>query len=447
MSLATRFRQFIEEHQLFSHADPLLLAVSGGADSVALVHLCRAHGFSFAIAHANFQLRGEESRRDEAFVQQLSTQYQAPCFVQHFDTEAYAKNNQCSIQEAARILRYQWFEEIITGHGFNRLLTAHHANDNVETLLQHLFKGTGIRGLTGIPLRNGNIVRPLLFARRTEIEQYLQEHQLPFVEDSSNALDKYDRNFIRNRLLPLVREHFPQAEENMLQSIQRFTEAEQVYSESIAQKKSKLLEKNGQEWHIPVRKLLKQKPLPTLVYELLKPFAFTPAQTGEAVKLLHAPTGKQLVSPTHRLIKNRNWLVIAPVEQPAASLYIINAAGERTVTETGSFSTREMMVEPGTPFPKDQFTALLDARYIQYPLILRKWKTGDYFYPLGMRKKKKLARFFIDNKLSKTEKEKVLVLESNKKILWVIGCRIDDRVKITPATSKGLLCLFEPATI
>lgn len=445
-TLALQLQQFVEKHQLFSASDQLLLAVSGGADSVALVHLCHANGYSIAIAHCNFQLRGEESLRDELFVQQLAAQYNIPFFVQQFETEAFAATTKCSIQEAARTLRYQWFAQLAEQHGFTRLLTAHHANDNVETVLMHLFKGTGIRGLTGIPLRNGSIVRPLLFARRTDIEQYLHEQQLLYVEDSSNTLNKYDRNFLRNRILPLLREQYPQAEENIIHSIQHITEAEQVYREAIEQKKNILLEKRGKEWHIPVRKLLKQTPLHTLIYELLHPFSFTPAQTGEAIKLLHAGTGKQLVSPTHRLIKNREWLVIAPVEDAAVSLYIINGPNETTDTENGRLIIKEVIQEPGDSLPAGNNSALIDVKYIRYPLIVRKWKTGDYFYPLGMRKKKKLSRFFIDNKLSKTEKEQILVLESDKKIIWVIGHRIDDRVKITPSTVKGLLCLFLPAT-
>lgn len=449
MSLPELFLQYIKEQNLFQPQHRLLLAVSGGADSVVMAQLCFQTGFSFAIAHCNFGLRGEESKRDEDFVRELALKYKTEFFVQQFDTLAYAGKNKLSVQEAARNLRYQWFDELMhtSEPGFYRLLTAHHADDNVETVLMHLFKGTGIHGLTGIPARNGNVVRPLLFALRSEIEHFAREHQLNFVEDSSNAQEKYDRNFLRNRVLPLIREHHPQVSENIAASITRFKETELIYREAVEQKRSKLVEERGGEWHIPVRKLLKQVPLHTMVYELIKPFGFSSAQTTEVVRLLDAGTGKQITSHTHRILKNRDWIIISTISNPVASIFVIKDAGEHTETEAGIYSTKTVRVEPGMALPEHPFSALIDAAKIRFPLILRKWKTGDYFYPLGMKKKKKLSRFFIDLKLSKTDKEKVWVLESDKKILWVVGYRIDDRVKITASSVNGLLCLFRPATI
>lgn len=440
MQLAAHFRQFIEEHNLFQPAHRLLLAVSGGADSVVLAHLCAAAGFQFAIAHCNFKLRGIESDRDETFVRNLGKQLNVPVFVQQFDTQQYVSGKGISIQEAARELRYGWFLELLHDEtqSFNRIVTAHHADDNVETILMHLFRGTGIRGLTGIPIRNEQVVRPLLFARRSEIEEYARERQLEFVQDSSNLTEKYDRNFIRNKVLPLVREHYPGADENIITSIRRFRAAAAIYTEAVEQKKKKLLEQRGAEWHVPVRKLKKQFPLQTIIYEVIRPFGFTPAQTGEVLRLLDAHTGREVTSATHRIIKNRDWLIITPISAVTASVYVVNDINEAVEIPDGLFSFRETAIKKEMRFPTDPFEALVDRNKISFPLIIRKWKTGDYFYPLGMRKKKKLARFFIDLKLSKTEKENVWVVESNKKIIWLIGYRIDERVKITEGSVTGL---------
>jgi tRNA(Ile)-lysidine synthase len=449
MSLPERFLQFIQEKNLFQPKQKLLLAVSGGVDSAVMANLCFLSGFPFAMAHCNFGLRGAESDRDEHFVRKLAPRYEVEIFVKQFDTAAFAKENSLSVQEAARMLRYNWFDELLNKEELvlSRLLTAHHADDNVETLLMHLLRGTGIKGLTGIPVRNDKIVRPLLFARRTELEEYARENKLEFVEDSSNQLDKYDRNFLRNQALPLLRTHYPDADRNLIASIERFGEAEAIYREAIELKKKKLMEPRGLEWHIPVRKLKKQTPLTTIVYELVKPFGFTAAQTGEVVRLLDAGTGKQMASATHRVIKNRDWIIIAPLGTEAASVYIIHKAGDVTETENGTLTIKEMAKIPQTAFSTSAFEALMDIKDVRFPLVLRRWKTGDYFYPLGMKKKKKLSRFFIDMKLSKTEKEKIMVLESNKKIIWIPGYRLDERVKITNASVNGLLCLFQPTTI
>jgi tRNA(Ile)-lysidine synthase len=449
MSLPESFQHFINKQNLFQPQQRLLLAVSGGLDSVVLTHLCFEAGFSFAIAHCNFGLRGEESNRDEHFVRQLGNQYGVPVFVQQFDTANIAATTRLSIQETARKLRYDWFDTLMNiteEQPFERLLTAHHANDNVETLLMHLFKGTGIDGLKGIPQKNGYIVRPLLFAKHSDVAAYATEKKLQYVEDSSNLSEKYDRNFIRHSVLPLVREKYPQVEDNINASITRFKEAAFIYREAIEQKKKKLMEQRGTEWHIPVRKLKKQVPLHTIVFELMRPFGFSAAQTGDLVRLLDAGTGKQIASTTHRVVKNRDWFIISPVDNTVASVYVIDEANSATETETGTLVLKEIKIEAGTILPADPFTALLDLDKINFPLILRKWKPGDYFYPLGMKKKKKLARFFIDRKLGKPEKEKIWVLESGKKIIWVAGHQIDERVKIIGTTTKGLKCLLKPTT-
>lgn len=453
MNLLQRFIDFIKKENLFQPKDKLLLAVSGGVDSVVLCEVCKQAGFDFVIAHCNFKLRGEESERDELFVRELAKKYNAEIFVKKFDTEKYAEQNKLSIQVAARELRYEWFTSL-TGNKQNAIsnkqtndncplpiahwiITAHHANDNLETLLINFFKGTGINGLRGILSKNKKIIRPLLFARKEELLEFAKENNLSFVEDSSNASDKYTRNYFRNKLIPGIQKVFPQAEDNLLNNIQRFKDIEMLYQQSIDLHKNKLIEKKGEEVHIPVLKLLKSAPLPTIVYEIIKDFGFTSNQTEEVIKLLKSDSGKYVQSSTHRLLKNRSWLIISPNNTNLSENILIEENDTSIEFINGKLSFQKIVTDNSQLTP-DRYIAMLDADEIIFPLLLRKWKQGDYFYPLGMSKKKKLSRFFIDQKLSLTEKENIWLLEMNKKIIWVVGQRIDDRFKIT-AKTKNIL--------
>jgi tRNA(Ile)-lysidine synthase len=457
MDLLQRFQQYISDHQLFSPKDTLLLAVSGGIDSVVLCELCKQAGFQFVMAHCNFKLRGEESERDAAFVQQLAQGYNVPLLVKEFDTQGYAESNKLSIQEAARELRYAWFNELLKSSIGNRetarqefeesihhspftihhLVTAHHLDDNIETMLMHFFRGTGVHGLRGMLPKQGNIVRPLLFARKQELKQFATENKLNWVEDSSNTLDKYSRNYFRNQLIPLVQKIHPEAENNLANNLRRFADMELLYEQAVELHKKKLLEYKGQEVHIPVLKLQKSEPLHAIVYEIIKEFGFSAAQVEEVIRLLRSESGRYVQSATHRIIKNRRWLIIAPAQSQEAQTLVIDEEENRIVFENGSLNF-EQLHNKNVQLSTEPSVAFIDLSAIQFPLILRKWKKGDYFYPLGLRKKKKIARFFIDQKLSLTDKEKVWVLESNKKILWVVGLRIDDRFKITDATEQIL---------
>jgi tRNA(Ile)-lysidine synthase len=287
-------------------------------------------------------------------------------------------------------------------------------------------------------------VRPLLFAKREEILSFIKENDLEFVEDSSNNSDKYTRNYFRHQLIPSIQKVFPQVEENLLNNIERFKDIEILYHQSIDLHKKKLMEQKGNEIHIPILKLLKAEPLKTIVYEIIKEYNFTPHQTEEVVNLLKRESGKYISSATHKIIKNRNWLMIAPINTLEANHILINETDKEVDFEIGKLTIRQQPVTDGQPtiFSTSEFTATLDAKNISFPLLLRKWKQGDYFYPLGMQKKKKLSKFFIDQKLSLTEKEKIWVIESDKKIIWVIGMRIDDRFKITDKTINVLSIHF-----
>ncbi|MGN6532298.1 MAG: tRNA lysidine(34) synthetase TilS [Ginsengibacter sp.] len=490
MLLLNQFIKNIQQQNLFQKNDYLLLAVSGGADSVALCELCFQAGFHFEIAHCNFQLRGEESDRDEKFVRKLAEKYSTKVFVKRFDTKEYAEENKISIQVAARELRYEWFEELLRNKEHattdNRpptidrrqpttlnvepstpilepsalnlepstsnlepsrwLLTAHHANDNIETLLMNFFKGTGIKGLQGILPKQGKIIRPLLFAKREEIELFNKQTDLDFVEDSSNLSDKYTRNYFRHQLIPSIEKVFPKAEDNLIKNIERFSEIEILYQQSIGLHKRKLLEQKGNEIHIPVLKLLKSEPLKTIVYEIIRDFDFTSHQTAEVMNLLKSESGKYISSASYKIIRNRNWLIIAPLNTLEANHILIHESDEKVEFELGTLKVKlknyELNETSGLKYPKSELIATLDATNITFPLLLRKWKQGDYFYPLGMQKKKKLSRFFIDQKMSITDKEKIWVLESNKRIVWIIGNRIDDRFKITDKSKKIVTIQF-----
>jgi tRNA(Ile)-lysidine synthase len=437
MNLLTAFQQYIKQQNLFNSKDKLLLAVSGGVDSVVLCELCKQAGYDFVIAHCNFQLRGSESDRDEDFVRKLAETYAVDVFVKSFDTKKYAEENKLNIQVAARALRYDWFNELAAAKNIQHILTAHHANDNMETLLMNFFKGTGINGLKAVLPKHDHIIRPLLFAKKEELLAFTAGHKLAFVEDSSNASDKYTRNYFRNQLIPGLQKVFPQVEENLMNNIERFREIELLYNQATTLAKKKLLEPRGNEMHIPVLKLLKTEPLNTIIYEIIKDFGFTAHQTAETMTLLKSESGKYIQSSTHRIIKNRNWLIISPSQTIAADNIIIEEKDKQVEFQDGKLHL-ELLSTPNPKLQTPNHTAQLNADNIKFPMLLRKWKSGDYFYPLGMQKKKKLSRFFIDQKLSLTQKEKIWVIEMNKKIIWVVGLRIDDRFKITGETKTVL---------
>ncbi|MGC4036423.1 MAG: tRNA lysidine(34) synthetase TilS [Chitinophagaceae bacterium] len=444
MDLLFLFKEYIRINNLFSQKDRLLLAVSGGVDSVVLCELCYQAGYAFTIAHCNFQLRGEESERDEQFVKELRNKYSVDVLVKKFDTVAYTKEKKISTQVAARELRYSWFNELLTQNlrptTYDFLLTAHHLDDNIETLLMNFFKGTGITGLHGILPKQEKIIRPLLFAKREEIIAFAKDQHLDWVEDSSNASDKYSRNFIRHQVIPLIQKIYPGAENNLADNLTRFRDIELLYHQAIEIHKKKLIEQKGNEIHIPVLKLKKSTPLHSIVYEIIKDFGFHSTQLNEVISLLDSESGKFITSSSHRIIKNRNWLIIAPVASMEAETILIEEGAKSLQFAIGNLQLKTITHD--SQLTTANSIALLDLKEIKFPLLLRKWKQGDYFYPLGMKKKKKLARFFIDQKLSKTEKEKVWVLEMDKKIIWVIGYRIDDRFKLTDKTKAVLQITF-----
>jgi len=440
MQLRQSFEKFTSTQALFTKKDRLLIAVSGGVDSVVLCELCALAGLDFSIAHVNFQLRGADSDADETFVAALATAYKVPFYVKKFDTNGYALQHKKSIQVAARDLRYEWFQTLLqqATPPLQYLLTAHHADDNTETIVMNFFKGTGINGLKGILPKQQQIVRPLLFATKTNILAFAHENSLAFREDASNAEDKYTRNYFRNQLIPDIQKVFPQVIQNLQENAHRFKDIYAIYQEAVALKRKKILHKEGSLYKLPVLRLLNETAPYSILYEIIKDFGFRAAQTGEVEKLLCAPTGRFVESASHRILRNRKWLLITERNSNSAGQYLLEKEVATLSFEEGkltlSFATSPLALE------SDPNIALLDEGDIQFPLILRKWKTGDYFYPLGMPKKKKISRFLIDQKLSLAEKEHIWVVESNQKIIWVLGRRIDNRFKITSQT-QGIVKL------
>lgn len=462
MSLTDKFKAHVKDKNLFSEKENLMVAVSGGVDSVVLCELCKQAGFNFKIVHCNFQLRGEESERDEKFVTELSKKYAVETFIKKFDTENYAKENKLSIQEAARILRYEWFKELVNSelsivkekdtssiihHSplTIHLLTAHHADDNAETLLMNFCRGTGLHGLTGIPMKYGNVVRPLLSFSKEELLHFAKENNLEFVEDSSNQSNYYTRNLFRNEIIPAISKVFPKVLENLNDNISRFKEIESLYKFSVGEIRKKLTRTKGSEIHIPVKQLM-QFNNRALIYEIIADYGFSEKQVDEVIKLAESDSGKFIDSPllSYRIIKHRHWFIISPINSSSSSTIVIEKTDRSILYEDGVLKINWLDIPP-TSFKSE--AGNFDSRLIEFPLILRKRKTGDYFYPMGMKKKKKISRFLIDEKFSKSEKEKVWVLESNKKIIWVVGKRIDDRFKVTDKTKSVLQIRSETGNV
>lgn len=440
--LLHKLKEHIIQARLPLYGNRILCAISGGMDSVVMVHLLHELGIEMEFAHANFQLRGEESTRDEMFVSDLAQKFNVVCHIKHFETDSYAREHQLSVQVAARELRYTWFSELVKVNSqLKYVCTAHHADDNIETLLMNFFKGTGIQGLKGIPVLQGNIIRPLLFSSKDEIRNYASFNKLSYVEDSSNLSDKYTRNFFRNKIIPLIKEVYPEVLSNLRNNLTRFNEVEILYREAVKKKTHKLLffEKDG-TIKIPIEKLRLITPLQTMIYEIFSQWGFHPSQLSEIIKLMDSQTGKLMNSPSHQLLKNRNWLIVSAIESRSSSIIPIDSINKSIYFEFGSIECR--MISEVKDLDTGMHSITIDADEVIFPLILRKWKAGDYFYPLGMKKKKKISRFLIDLKFSMIDKEKVWVLESNKRIIWVIGHRIDDRFKITPKSRHFMQILL-----
>lgn len=442
MNLFQSFQQHVARKQFFGKADKLLLAVSGGMDSMALAHILHVAGYTFSIAHMNFQLRGEESAGDEQWVRDWGKHHGIAVFSKKADTEKYATEMRLGIQEAARELRYTWFAELAKENGFSKILTAHHADDNVETLLQHFFRGTGVSGLTGIRECRGILVRPLLFVSRKEIADYVKEHSIAYREDSSNLTTKYNRNFLRLELIPMLQKHYPSLSSNLLQTVSRFVKLEAELSHHVEARIQRLAVREKSVVKYPAQGLLKSDFRSQVLMKILTGAGFHAPQLGEFEKLLTADSGKFIISATHRILKDRRWILVSPIASPNTDFYL--AERETSVITTPSGTLTFEVVDQFNP-TQNVNIEIIDATHLTFPLILRKWRKGDYFFPLGMKHKKKLSRFFIDEKLSIPEKENVWVLESDRRIVWIVGRRLSERFSVRQSHSSLLKLVWNPA--
>ena len=434
--MLSNFLNFIKKNNLFQKNDTILLTVSGGVDSVVMCELFYQAGFKFAIAHCNFKLRGEDSEGDEAFVKELAKKYKVEVFTKSFNTTAYAEENKVSIQMAARDLRYNWFEELRKEHHFATIATAHHHDDNIETVLMHLVKGTGIRGLRGIPVKQGKIIRPLLFTDKKNILHFAGKNNLQHREDVSNSSNKYERNKLRLDIIPQLEEINPSFSNSFADNILYFNEAVGLFDEALHRVKKKIMREENGTVYISIPKLIHHSAHSTILFELLQPYGFNSEQVKQIVEHFKAEPGALFFSPTHRLLKDRKELIVTLA---APSLYTEDLVLTETKKVQLADFTLSIEVIPIDKFhlKKDKNFISLDYDKLQFPLMVRRWKAGDYFYPFGMKKKKKkLSNFLVDQKIPLTQKEKILVLLSGEKICAVIGQRPDERFVVTGKTKE-----------
>ena len=435
------FISFIQKYALIPPEKSMLLAVSGGVDSVVMTHLFHEAGFQFAIAHANFHLRDAESDEDQEFVRQIALHLKVPFFTTSLNTKQLQSQPGISIQMAARKLRYEWFEQLRIEKHYDLIATGHHHDDLIETFFINLLRGTGLAGLHGIPIRQGNIIRPLLFATREEILGYAIKHKLAFREDSTNAQTHYLRNKIRHELLPIVERIQPQYRETIGHTVKLIADAELMIKSVIREKEKNLFHhKNGQV-EIAIPSLMELNPTFPWLYALLSPFGFNEESIHDLINALEGTSGKQFFSNTHRLTKDRNKLIICSLSetnnQLSKATYLIGEPDE-TLEEPVRLKLETQKNSPGLDLTADSSIALIDKARLTFPLVLRKWKPGDCFYPFGMNRKKKLSDFFIDEKIPLPEKERIWLLCSNQKIVWIIGHRIDHRFRVTNQTREIL---------
>jgi tRNA(Ile)-lysidine synthase len=437
------FKRYIEEQELCHYGERILLTVSGGVDSVVMAHLFAGNKFDCAIAHCNFQLRGGDSDTDEEFVRSLAGGYEMPVYVKRFDVDRVMEERGISVQMAARELRYAWFEELADQHSFDAIATAHNLNDSVETCFLNIARGTGIRGLTGIPVRNGKVIRPLLFAGRKEISAYAKNHNLAFREDSSNRETKYQRNKIRHDVIPTLELINPAFMETMAGNLKRLEEAGAILDQAVEKVRGEVFEKVQEGIRINIDLLSRLTPLRTWLYELFSPYGFTRAQCEGIRQILNADPGRRSISPTHQLYKDRNRLILVESRQETFERYYLDSP-EKPSSLPFSMDVELLDRSELGNIPAGRHTACLDYDEIQFPLTIRHWLHGDYFYPLGMDQIKKLSDFFVDEKVPVPEKERTWILASGRKIVWIMGHRIDNRFRITDRTSRVLLLRLQP---
>ena len=434
-----QFTAFIDQNGLFGQHDKVLAAVSGGKDSVLMVHLLKAAGYNFGIAHCNFQLRGDEALGDQQFCADLAKQLNVPFYTINFDTLKHVTDNKVSTQMAARQLRYQWFEEIRQQQGYAVIALAHHQNDAIETILLNLTRGTGIAGLHGILPKNGLLVRPLLFLNRDEINHLIEKDKIPYVEDSSNSSTKYARNKIRLEVIPKLKELNPALENTFNNNLQNFREMEVLLEQRIAQLKKELFVFYGDEIHLPIAELKDLEPKRLLLFNLLQPYGFNDTPVDDLIASLGKHAGRVFESTDYTLLLDRDKLILSP-KKTIQQAVIINADEHSIVY--GGYKLTMLHDESPLIVKNNPMAMSADADLLVYPLTLRPWQQGDQFYPLGMKTRKKVSDFFINMKIPLHQKQNIpLLVNGNGEVIWIGGYRPDNRYKVTDNTKK--VTIFE----
>ena len=427
-----QFLNHIEQNDLCDKSDAILLAVSGGVDSMAMLYLFREAGFHIGVAHCNFQLRGKESEADEEFVREVCKELDVPFFFRRFETEAYAWENTLSIQMAARELRYAWFEELLIKNTYRFLATGHHFDDSMETILLNLTRGSATDGLAGIPIKNGSVIRPLLFASRKQIEKYAAMKGLVWREDLSNMTDDYQRNFIRHQVVPKLKELNPSLELTWQSGIEKIHGDLALLHHAFADWKKQFITESVERITIQKNAFVSFPGGGSLLWRFIKSFGFNFEQSKEIISSLHGQPGKRFFSSSHLLVVDRDLLIITSIQHNWHEVLI----------EKGQLQSIlgpwHLQMEKIRELPEliNENEAYLEESMVTFPITWRKWKPGDSFVPLGMEHKKKLSDFFIDRKVSMADKELVTLLESDGIIVWVAGHRIDDRFKVTSKTTS-----------
>jgi len=429
-----KFKEHINVNFPFLKDKKLLIAISGGVDSVVLTQLLYELNFDISLAHCNFQLREKESNLDEEFVELLAQKTSNQIFTTKFNTEKFALKNKLSTQIAARELRYNWFQEIIEKHNFDYVLTAHHADDNLETFLINLTRGSGLDGFTGIPKINGNIVRPLLAFSREEILAYAKTNTIDWREDASNATTKYIRNKIRHKILPVLKEINPNLLETFAKTLENLQESKQIIEDRVAAVSSEVIEIKSNLLEINIDKINQLSNPKAYLYQLLKAYNFT--EWNDVYNLLSTQSGKQVYSKTHRLVKDRTFLLLAERDFSTALEITFEIHEHQSKITNPIYLTLEDVFQKSE---ENKQTIYIDKNLLKYPLTVRKRENGDYLYPLGMQGKKKLSKYFKDEKFSLLEKENTwLLCNAENEIIWVIDHRQDDRLSLKN-TSKNIL--------
>lgn len=444
IKLEEEFIHNIERQQLFNPSRKVILAVSGGIDSMVMVDLFQRSRIPFMIAHCNFGLRGIESDGDELLVGSIAGKYKVSFVTKCFNTTEYAQEHNLSIQVAARDLRYEWFSSLAADENIETVALAHHADDVAETMLINLCRGTGLSGLHGIMPRNGLFVRPLLFAQRSDIQAYATEHNIKFREDSTNKKDKYARNNIRLNVLPALKKTYPEVIASFSRSATIIADQEKIYRKAVDEFLTQITVKTDHHNGISITQLLAYVSPQVALFEFLHPFGFNSSQINDILNNIQGHAGAKYVSATHQLVRDRDFLFLSKIEdKPDSESFLINDI-YHTDHLPVSLSFQEL-----NEFSEDEIKQnepnfiMVDANRLIFPLVLRKWEQGDFFTPLGMTGKKKVSDFFQDLKIPTHLKSHIYILESNKKIIWIVGYRMCDSIKVRKSTQKVIKIIVD----